>query len=79
MLHTKCVRTTDSLQICFMNVSLLRKDDEVWLELVHPSEVSYLGNTEIGEYSFIQAAVSNGTFEDGMRGVSVKASFNNHL
>ena len=62
-----------------MNVSLLRKDDEVWLELVHPGEVSYLGNTEIGEYSFIKAAVSNGTFEDGMRGVSVKGLFNNLL
>ena len=59
-------------QICFMNISLLRMEDQYTLHLEHSPDIKYVGPKELSEYIFHSAEVSNGSFEDKMKGVSIK-------
>ena len=62
-----------------MNVSLLKTEDHLTLQLIHPEKIFYMGTKDLSEYAFLRATVDNGTFEDGMRGVSVKISFKRNI
>ena len=66
-------------QICFMNISLLKPEDQFTLQLVKPDDIPFNGSHDLTEYNFMEATVDNGTFEDGMRGVSVKIFFKRNI
>jgi len=66
-------------QVCYMNISLLRQEDQFTLKLLKPELVNYTGPKDLLEYGFKSISVSDAVFADGMEGVSVKIIFKRNI